>query len=309
MKNVLKALIFAVLYFLAYLGIQLIVEIIFSTVSAMHFMALNTGNIDYTVMASKMTSEIADKANLITVTSDITALLTLFFIWLGGKKKLISAVRLRKVKIDDLIFPALLGFTIYLAVDGILAILPIPAKVMEQYSLASDVLFKGSIIIQLLLVVIIAPVTEELICRGLILRRLTRSMHPVIAAIISSAFFGVAHMNPVWMAYTFCLGLALSYICLKYNSVLASIATHMVFNLCGIIEGNLLKGLDSEVYIFIILIVVGLSASAVIIINISKKHPVFNHPKPVPEACEVEKQEMPIQDITPETGEQVLIQN
>ena len=88
--------------------------------------------------------------------------------------------------------------------------------------------------LSILATVILAPIGEEIIFRGLTIEYLKKAGAGfwVINA-IQALFFGIAHMNLVQGAYAFLLGMVCGYVVLKYESLLAGIAVHMVFNAYG----------------------------------------------------------------------------
>lgn len=81
--------------------------------------------------------------------------------------------------------------------------------------------------------VCLAPISEELIFRGVTLRIAQRAFPFWIANIIQAFFFGVFHMNMLQGCYTFILGLFLGYICEKGGSIYHVILFHFLFNLWG----------------------------------------------------------------------------
>lgn len=80
-----------------------------------------------------------------------------------------------------------------------------------------------------LLFVVAAPVFEEYLFRGLLLRSLQRHTGPVRAAVFSSAVFGLMH-SPVAFFPVFVLGLAAAVSFRRGSSLLAPIVAHMVYN-------------------------------------------------------------------------------
>lgn len=82
--------------------------------------------------------------------------------------------------------------------------------------------------------VILAPVGEEIIFRGLTIEYLKRAGARFwVINVIQALLFGIAHMNLVQGAYAFLLGLLCGYMTLRYRSLLAGIAVHFVFNAYG----------------------------------------------------------------------------
>lgn len=78
--------------------------------------------------------------------------------------------------------------------------------------------------------VVIAPITEEFLVRGLWLRGYTRHYKPWVALVLSSVVFGVLHMNlPQFIGATMA-GLLLGWAYLKTNSILLPMLIHAVHN-------------------------------------------------------------------------------
>jgi membrane protease YdiL (CAAX protease family) len=82
----------------------------------------------------------------------------------------------------------------------------------------------------LIVLVIVAPVTEELLFRGWLMRDLAARYGPRAGLISSSVLFGFAHLEPMAIVYATCAGLVLGAIAMKTNSTLGSIATHAGVN-------------------------------------------------------------------------------
>ena len=83
------------------------------------------------------------------------------------------------------------------------------------------------------LTLVVAPVCEELLCRGVLFRYLAQvSVMPVwVAAIISSLVFSVLHMGSVNTPALFALGLVLAVVMWRTGSLLWCIGIHAGFNM------------------------------------------------------------------------------
>lgn len=88
--------------------------------------------------------------------------------------------------------------------------------------------------------VLLAPVSEELIFRGVTLRQAKKTLPFWAANIFQAVLFGAFHMNMIQGIYAFCLGLLLGYICEKSGSIYNSIFLHFLFNLFGTVLSGLL---------------------------------------------------------------------
>ena len=86
----------------------------------------------------------------------------------------------------------------------------------------------------LIYVVVLGPLFEELLFRGLILRTLDK-YHRGFAILISSLLFGMLHMNLQQGIVTFAIGCVLAYVSLKYDTLLLPIGMHMINNLVAVL--------------------------------------------------------------------------
>lgn len=88
-------------------------------------------------------------------------------------------------------------------------------------------------IAMLLYSVFLAPISEELIFRGVTLRIAQRAFPFWIANMIQALLFGFFHMNMLQGCYAFALGLFLGYICEYGGTIYHVFLFHFLFNLWG----------------------------------------------------------------------------
>jgi membrane protease YdiL (CAAX protease family) len=81
-----------------------------------------------------------------------------------------------------------------------------------------------------LAVVVVAPLTEELLFRGLILRGLERRYGAVAALLISSAFFALSHFNLIQAIPAFAAGLYLGWLYRATGTLWWPMAAHALYN-------------------------------------------------------------------------------
>lgn len=77
---------------------------------------------------------------------------------------------------------------------------------------------------------LLAPLAEEVVFRGAILRTLLTQMKPWTAIAISALFFSVVHMNPAQMPFAFLAGLLLGWLYWRTGSILPGMAYHWANN-------------------------------------------------------------------------------
>lgn len=80
---------------------------------------------------------------------------------------------------------------------------------------------------------IVAPVTEELLMRGFVLKNLSR-VSQRLGIFVSAFLFAVMHENLMQFLFTFPLGILLGYITVKHNSLTPAILVHIAVNTAGV---------------------------------------------------------------------------
>ncbi len=80
------------------------------------------------------------------------------------------------------------------------------------------------------LAVVVAPITEELVFRGLILRGFLGRWRPALAITVSAFLFGVMHMNFAQFPVAFLLGLVLGWVYVRTRSLGLCMAGHALNN-------------------------------------------------------------------------------
>lgn len=88
-------------------------------------------------------------------------------------------------------------------------------------------------IFTIILLLVAAPVLEELIFRGIILDGLLKKYSPSKSILISSLLFGLVHLNPWQFVTGFIIGIFSGWVYYKTRSLLNSIIIHASANLSG----------------------------------------------------------------------------
>ena len=101
--------------------------------------------------------------------------------------------------------------------------------------------------------VCLAPISEELIFRGVTMRIARRAFPFWIANMIQAVLFGVFHMNMLQGCYAFALGLFLGYICEYGGTIYHVILFHFLFNLWGTTASEWLSSVNPALGGFLIL--------------------------------------------------------
>ena len=87
---------------------------------------------------------------------------------------------------------------------------------------------------------VLGPVCEELIFRGLTYHSAAKVMPYYWAIVVQAILFGAFHMNHLQSLYAFVLGLGLGYIMYLYDNIIITILIHMAYNIIGTIASEYL---------------------------------------------------------------------
>lgn len=117
--------------------------------------------------------------------------------------------------------------------------LPIPDWFMEM--LAELGLGEGFAIGTFIVLVIVAPLTEEPLFRGILLRGFTRNYGTWIGVLGTAFLFGAIHLNPWQFLGAFILGIVFAWWTLQTRSVLPALLGHALNNGMVIITADVLN--------------------------------------------------------------------
>lgn len=166
-------------------------------------------------------------------------------------------------KVPILFFVLLVPATIAMSIisESVVSLIPLPQVVADFFEKMIQMDLPGY-----LTVAIAAPILEELIFRGVILKGFLKKFNPQKAIIYSSLLFGIAHLNPWQFLAAFIAGMAIGWIYYKTRSIWPAIFIHFVNNTFSFIIGYKYNDINTSFYDisggflnYLILILVSLS--------------------------------------------------
>ena len=127
---------------------------------------------------------------------------------------------------------ACLGLSLQLIISMCLnAVYPIlPADLIEQYSALMEQLIGGNVWLSLFVTVILAPLAEELLFRGVTMKKAQKLMPFLAANALQALLFGIYHLNWIQGTYAFVLGMILGFTAEYFHSIWAAILLHAFVN-------------------------------------------------------------------------------
>ena len=107
--------------------------------------------------------------------------------------------------------------------------------IFDSYEAVQSEIFAPGIILVIVRAVLLAPIAEELVFRGLVFRRMREYTGFWPAALVSAALFGLYHMNLPQGIYAFLFGIMLAVLYDRFRNILVPILVHFAANLLSVI--------------------------------------------------------------------------
>ncbi len=130
----------------------------------------------------------------------------------------------------------LLGIGLYYVTALVVDVIGIirPGLIANYNAMISDGGYTSPSLMLILYVVILAPIVEELVFRGLTYRYARNTFPFWIANVWQALLFGLLHFNLVQGIYAFVMGLFLGYIVHRGHGIRYSVCVHIIFNVIGL---------------------------------------------------------------------------
>lgn len=249
-----------------FLLLQGIVAVVAIFVQIFQVALASQGDVAYVMQyAETLQTDGAFMTQLTAVATAISAVFAAFFYWLIWGRKKTQEDRLflkeRVLRLKPVILVSVASFGLYYVSLLLLAVIAvISPETVERYNELMESALGGSELIAMLAAVILAPINEECIMRGLILKNLQKYFSVPAVVVIQAIIFGIFHMNWVQGIYVLPIGAALGYVAIKSRSVLPSIYMHLFYNLLSFVLGVL-----PGVFQSLLFCVIAIAVSAVVV--------------------------------------------
>lgn len=140
-----------------------------------------------------------------------------------------------------LLLPATIGMAIFS--EGIVTLVPMPQVVADYF--ASMVKFD---LPSYLTVAVAAPILEELIFRGVILKAFLKRYNATKAIVLAATLFAIAHLNPWQGIAAFIAGIVIGWVYYKTKSIWPAIFIHFVNNSFSFYIGYKYNDINTSFY-------------------------------------------------------------
>ncbi len=204
--------------------------------------------------------------NILTI-STMLVLAIVFIIWFAksGLGKDMTPIK-KALPFRNIILIIGAGYFTQLGISMLLTVLlPLFPKISNQYSEIIDSIAGEINFVTIFSTVILAPIAEELIFRGLTFRGTIRHWNNfMLVNTLQALYFGVYHMNIVQGIYAFVMGLVFGYVAYRLNNVFASMIFHAAVNGSGFLLFVPQTVMDNNLLMIIVAIGAGLIVWALI---------------------------------------------
>ena len=267
MKKFFIGLLKGIGYFGIYFGIQLVVTMVYAIVGIIPIAMKYYTSEQYVFAPDVFERYMAEVMQVVTeaalpsvIISGILTIGVLWLIFVCRKKKFVQEISLRSMSPAAIAPLVLMGLSLNVVTGLVLSL--VPEEWMSAYEASASAITSSNTVVMLLGTVIVAPVIEEIIFRGLAYTRMKKGMPTAVAVILSSALFGAAHGQWVWMLYAFVFGLVLVWVFEHTKSLLANILLHLSYNGCAMLQLLIPEDAPESVW-------VGINIAAVVVAAIS----------------------------------------
>ncbi len=221
MKNILKAFSYILFYMIFQVIVMSLIAIVIANLK---------GNMNE--VESFMNNNVLG----LTILTNIFTILIILLFFKVRKKKLLHEINIKAVSINKYVLPCISAFCF----SSVFALLTYNMNFENAIQIKSSVEYYSSIlpylgtVLQIIALLLVSPITEEVICRGLILTTLQKKYSNIIAVILSSLLFGVIHIMAggiLLVIGAIIMGSIFGIIYVKSKSLLPAIVAHIVANI------------------------------------------------------------------------------
>lgn len=193
-----------------------------------------------------------------------------------------AANPLKVLKPGSVISTVIAGLGLCLVANGIAMMIQYLAPaVYENYVELMETAGMGTNPVTIIAAVILAPIGEEILCRGIVLyygRRMAAGIGSEkvsfwIANVLQALLFGIMHGNWVQGTYAFVLGMGLGLLYRRYNSLYPAMLCHFAINfLSTFVMGYLFWWVPENAFGTVLIFIMGAGFTLLAVFLAKEKH-------------------------------------
>jgi len=263
--NALKRLIFSVLKVVLIVVVYFVITYLVLIGWCVYEMKVN----NVTLSEDFINGLVLSRGMEITVIADIICLVIFGIIYLKRSKGKYSPLNMKPI---DYVYVLLLGLFAMYAAENLVSLINIEG-IIGNYSDVENMLLKGGLFTQILLIGILIPIFEEVMYRGVIYGYFKEGFGLICGFVFTSLLFGVMHGNLEQGFYAFMISIVFIYGYEKFKTLLAPILMHVLNNSMTIVLNYYMteEPAYSRKTVFIVMVVAFICLFSEIVIIEKKK--------------------------------------
>lgn len=178
---------------------------------------------------------ITQNAILGSIASNALFLIVLFLIFYIKRVNIKEYLQINGVDLKKCIFIIILSLVLNVIFQSIQLLFP--DNMRQDLITESSVRLTGNIYLAFIAIVILAPLTEEILFRGLVFGTLKQNMNVYVAALLQAILFGIMHVNIIWVLIAIPTALLYAFLMERYKSIVAPLIGHIAVNVLSFILG------------------------------------------------------------------------
>ncbi|MGN0298247.1 MAG: lysostaphin resistance A-like protein [Lachnospiraceae bacterium] len=214
-----------------FMGITLITEFVYMMI----VMAVGQ-MMGYSISMELLYDAVYSHGMLITIIIDLAAACILMFFYQKDKKRI--HVPKMQWNVFHVVLLMIMGVAACFGINFTMDILQLNVIFESEANELSSILYSESLVIQLLAMVIAAPLAEELVFRGLIFKRARTYSKFLAASLLTAMLFGLYHGNMLQFIYAFVVSWILTLVYEQFLSLKFCVLVHAVMNATSVWASN-----------------------------------------------------------------------
>ncbi len=192
----------------------------------------------------------------------------------GSGSRKVCPLKRNKMGIKEIILISLLAIGIAQALNFLIALIPYRDAAYEETS--EEMFYRTGLLLQFIVIGVVGPISEELIFRGLVFRRVRDYAGFWPAALLSGVVFGIYHGNVTQGIFASIMGILFAMVYEHYGTIWASIIAHVANNIVATLINAATDRLEIPDIVYIIFLAVSFVAAVLIGIYILRKEKKVN---------------------------------
>jgi len=142
-----------------------------------------------------------------------------------------------KQGLSEFVLVCISAGTLGVALNNFIAMTPL-VEVSAGFQNANENFFAGGVMLEILASCVVVPIAEELLFRGIILKRASMMAGEYMGVLCSALLFGVVHMNLVQFLYATIIGAFLAVVVVKSRKLHLAVIGHGAANLVAVLRAE-----------------------------------------------------------------------